>query len=142
MNPLQLGTAVVSLTLVCGAATPAEPTHIVATLPSNVTAVLLVGTESLAVTTASTPIEVLARAELSLMAGVDGAYVQEPPEDEEGVTINVLAREHGIVDRESLFKIEDLLEKIFEMPVRLVVLAHQGRDMRSMAGPNLLFARG
>lgn len=88
------------------------------------------------------PLQAAALAALLDVPGVDGAYAQEPGADDEGVTINVLAREHGIVNRDALFKIEDSLGDAFDTQVSLVVRAHQGRDLRAMAGPNLLFARG
>jgi hypothetical protein len=83
------------------------------------------------------------RSRLSDVAGVDGAYIQESSEvDEGGIIVDVLAREHGIVARERLLEIEDELAEMFGVSVMLVVRAHQGRDMRSLAGPSLLFVRG
>jgi hypothetical protein len=89
------------------------------------------------------PVQSALYARLIGVPGVDGAYIQEPGGDvaEDGITVNVLAREHGVVDRETLLEIEDALADQFSFPFTLIIRAHQGRDMRSLAGPNLLFAR-
>jgi hypothetical protein len=132
----------VSVTLLCAA------THILtghsapAALPATGVTVCIVGAQGLTVGATTTPVEVAARADLLGVENVDGAYVQDPTECDESIIINVLSREHGLVDRDALFSIEDRLEADFGTPVTFIVRAHQGRDMRTMAGPNLLFARG
>jgi hypothetical protein len=50
------------------------------------------------------------------------------------VFVYVVAREHGAVERERLFKIEDMLSSSFPgFSFELVVRAHQGRPLRSVA---------
>lgn len=96
----------------------------------------------LTIGTTSSQVEIMARAALLAVPHVDGAYLQERVEGDETLTINVLAREHGIIERDALFRIEEELEAALGVRFTLTVRAHQGRDMRDMAGPNLLFARG
>lgn len=103
--------------------------------------VCIVGAQSLTVGTTHTPLEEAAQAALLCVPGVDGAYLQASEEDD-GIVINVLSREHGIVRRAALFEIEERLSQAFGTAVTFVVRAHQGRDMRAMAGADLLFARG
>ena len=71
---------------------------------------------------------------------IDAAYLGEASDD--GVAVFVLVRDHGTVDRDALFDIEEAFSEKAGTPVTLFVRAHQGRDLRAMAGRNLLFLRG
>jgi hypothetical protein len=78
---------------------------------------------------------------LASVEHVDGAFLG--PVTEASVTVYVLAREHGLVDRSALLDIEDALSETRNETVILTVRAHQGRDLRAMSeGADLLFARG
>jgi len=131
----------VSVTLLCAVVAFVTSQSGTMTPPASGEPVCIAGPR-LTIMTVSSPLEATARTALLAVPNVDGAYLQEHVEGDETVTINVLAREHGIVERDSLFRIEDELEAEFGVRFTLIVWAHQGRDMRDMAGPNLLFARG
>ena len=72
---------------------------------------------------------------------VDGAFLG--PVTDSTVTVFVLAKEHGLVDRDALLDLEDQLSAARRLTVILTVRAHQGRDLRSLSGgADLLFSRG
>jgi len=135
-----------TLTLLSGGAvlcvalstTPSETTHHLSVATGG--PVCIIGAEPLTIGTTLTPVEEAIRDTLLSVPGVDGAYLQAG--DDDGIVVNVLSREHGIVRRATLFEIEERLSEAFGMAVTFVVRAHQGRDMRTMAGPDLLFAHG
>jgi hypothetical protein len=68
---------------------------------------------------------------------VDAAYVEQRRDSH--VVICVLAREHGLVDRDELFRVEDALAKRFvSRTFTLSVRAHQGRVLSAIAGDRAL----
>lgn len=80
-------------------------------------------------------------AALSEVPHVDGAYLGR--ETDVSVAVFVLAADHGLVPREMLLEIEDRLSAGRPKPVVLSVRAHQGRDLKDLAGnAGLLFSRG
>lgn len=79
-------------------------------------------------------------AALAKLEHVDGAFLGA--ETDNALTVYVLAKEHGLVDREMLLDLEDELSAFRGMPVVLTVRAHQGRELRTLSGADLLFARG
>jgi hypothetical protein len=69
---------------------------------------------------------------LGVVDGVDA--VLRTPISGSHVVVYVVAREHGIVDRERLFDVEDGLVAAFpRLTFELVVRAHQGRPFESVA---------
>lgn len=71
---------------------------------------------------------------------VDSAKMGGEVDDE--LTIFVLAKEHGLVDRDALLAVEEQLSQLRGRPVRLAVRAHQGRELTKVVGEPLLFVRG
>lgn len=91
---------------------------------------------------AASPFACAVHGALEAISDVDGAAGRLPVSSDDGITIHVFAREHGVVSRDQLLLAEDRLSAFFHADVRLAIRAHQGRPVRELAGPNLLFARG
>jgi hypothetical protein len=90
--------------------------------------------------------------ELALLRGVASKF--QPLEavelaylgssDAAQVVVYVVAREHGLVDREALFDFEDEAAALLHRAVDVRVTAHQGRGAQALAYEHedeLLFAR-
>lgn len=79
---------------------------------------------------------------LHAVEGVDAAFLDE--KSQEALRVYVIAREHGIVDRDSLIDIEDEISEIFDIDVDIAVRAHQSRIRPTDMMPQykLLFGRG
>ena len=72
---------------------------------------------------------------------VDGVFLG--PATQSAITVFVLAKEHGLVDRSKLLDLEEELSASRGLTVILTVRAHQGRDLRTLTGAaDLLFDRG